>query len=233
MADKKGKKHTPRKERLAKVEALIEKDTYTTEEACELLPKLSISNFTGTASLNVILQLKQKHANESIRGSVIFPNQFGEEKKIVVLATPKGQEVAKKAGADHVGLEDLVKKIEGSWTEFDVVIAEPAVMPQIAKLGKILGPRQMMPNPKNTTVTDDLESAVKAFKSGKSNFKMDEGKSIKLSFGKLDMDAMKLAENLETALKAIRSEVKQYGVNVIKEILIYPSMGPSINIEKE
>jgi large subunit ribosomal protein L1 len=233
MATKKDYKHTPRKEKLAKVEELIDKDTYTPEEAVELLPKISISNFVGSANLDVLLSLKEKQANESIRGSIVFPNQFAEEKVVVVFAEGDKQKEAKEAGADHVGLDELVEKISKGWTDFDVVIAQPATMPKIAKLGKILGPKQLMPNPKTGTVTDNVADTVKNYKAGKMDFKMDEGKSIKLRFGKLDMKKEELLANLNAALDAIKAEAKRLGPDSIRKVYVTPAMGPKLELTIE
>jgi large subunit ribosomal protein L1 len=228
MADKKPNK----KARLNKIKELITKKTYSIADAAALLPKISLSSFVGSADLNIILQLKEKQENESVRGSIVFPHQFGESKKILVFAQGLKVKEAKTAGADYVGLEDLVEKIEKGWLDFDVVIAQPSVMVKIAKLGKVLGPKQLMPNPKTGTVTDDIKKAVATYKAGKTDFKMDPGKSIKIKFGKLNMKPDHLAENLKAAIDAVKNETKRLGVNAIKKIYVSPTMGPKLEISK-
>ncbi len=225
-------KRIPRKQAEKTVRALVTKPFYSVDEAAELLSKISLSKFVGGADLTVNLSLKDKQANESIRGSITYPNRFGAEARVVVLTSPDKQIEAKKAGADHVGLDDLVEKISGGWIDFDVVIASPDAMVKIARLGKVLGPRQLMPNPRTGTVTDKIEAAVTQYKSGKTDFKMDAGKSIKLSFGKLDMEPSKLAENLQTAIDAIHSETRRLGLNAIKSIVVKPTMGPVLKIKQ-
>lgn len=210
-----------------------DKATYSISEAAAKLPEVSTSKFVGTASIDVVLKLKEKQKNDSIRGSVSFPNQFGDEKKVLVLAQGPAAEEAEKAGADFVGLEEFVKKIQSGWLEADVIIATPETMPQVAKLGKVLGPKQLMPNPKNGTVTANVENAVKSFKAGKVNFKMDAGFTIKLKFGKLDMTATQLEENLRAAIAAITGEVKKLSGEPIQKVLVKPTMGPSLELELE
>lgn len=205
--------------------------TYSIPEAAELISEVSTSKFVGSVDLVVNLNLKEKHANESIRGSIVFPNQFGESKKVLVLAEGEAVKEAEKAGADFVGLDKLIEKIEGGWLDFDVVIAQPAVMPKIAKLGKVLGPRQLMPNPKSGTVTENVSAAVSSYKAGKIDFKMGEDKSIKLKVAKLDMSAEQIEANVETALDAIKNEVKRLGQGLIGKSFIKPTMGPAIKIE--
>lgn len=224
-------KRISRKQRETEVNALVSDKKYSVAEAAELLPKVSLSKFAGSANLDVILTLKEKQANESIRGSIVFPNQFGELKTVVVLAEGEKVNEAKAAGADYVGLDEIVAKIDKGWVEFDVVIATPAVMPKIARLGKVLGPRQLMPNPKTGTVTDNVTAAVKSYKAGKIDFKMDAGKTVKVRFGKLDMEPAKLAENLQAAVDAVRNETRKLGPTALRKALVTPTMGPSIAIE--
>lgn len=232
MAAKKEKTvKTPKVDKHAEARALITKKQYSVEEAGELLPKLSTSKFVGSANLDIVLSLKEKHANESIRGSIVFPNQFGGEKKVLVFAEGAQADEAKKAGADFVGMDDLVAKVTEGWMDFDVVIATPAAMPKIARLGKVLGPRQLMPNPKTGTVTANVENAVKMYKSGKMDFKMDAGKTIKLRFAKLDMSPEQITANLRTALDAVKGETKRFGLGVLRKILVSPTMGPGFEVK--
>ena len=224
-------KYINRKAKLDSIIKLITKSKYSIADASELLPKISLSKFNGSCNLDVTLQLKQKQANETVRGSIVFPHQFGEQKKVLVLAQPDKVASALEAGADYAGLEDMVEKIEKGWLDFDVVIATPQVMPKIAKLGKVLGPRQLMPNPKTGTVTDNLDNAIKLYKSGKVDFKMDAGKTIKLRFAKCEMTATDITANLTAALDAIKAETRKLGPTVIKKIMVSPTMGPKLVVE--
>lgn len=224
-------KYIPRAERAQAVKALVTKKKYSVEEAMALLPQLSLSRFVGSANLDVILRLKEKQANESVRGSIVFPNQFGAEKKVLVLAEGEKVKEAEKAGADFAGLDEYVKKIEDGWFDFDVVIAQPSVMMKIAKLGKVLGPKQLMPNPKTGTVTESIGAAVKMYKAGKLDFKMDAGKTIKLRFGKLDMTTDQLIANFNAAMDAIKAETRRLGMGVINRIYVSPTMGPRLEVE--
>lgn len=218
--------------KLDKVKTLIDKTkTYDIDQALEILPQVSISKFVGSADLTVNFKLSEKQKQESIRGSVTFPHTFGEEKRVLVLAEPAKQAEAKTAGADYAGLEDLVKKIEGGWFEFDVVIATPSVMPQIAKLGKYLGRRGLMPNPKNQTVTPDVAKVVKMYKSGKKDYKMSEQDSIKIVFAKLDMNKDDMKANFEEFKKAIAPIIQKFTAQSIKGAYVSPTMGPSIKLD--
>lgn len=216
---------------MAEIKKLIgDKTVFSPAEAATLLPKISLSKFAGSAELTVNLKLKAKQANESIRGSLVFPHSFGEQKKILVFAEAEKQNEAKEAGADYVGLEDLVTKVNDGWVDFDVVIATPMAMPKIARLGKVLGPKQLMPNPKTGTVTMKLADAISDYKSGKVDFKMDAGKSIKVRFAKLSQNDSEVLANLEAALETIKNETKRLGVNVISSVYVSPSMGPSLKL---
>lgn len=204
---------------------------YSLAEALELMPKISTSKFAGTVEVTVNLRLNDKQKKQPIRGSVVFPNSFGEEKKILVLTENAKASEAKKAGADFIGLDDMVKKIEGGWLGFDVVIATPDVMPKIAKLGPHLGRRGLMPNPKNQTVTENIAKAVKMYKSGKKDYKMTEDNSIKTTIGKTDMNIKALTENFEAFKKALSPALKNFRTDAIKAIYIAPTMGPSLRID--
>jgi len=223
-------KHIPRKVRLAEITKLLKKDQYTVAQAAEILPKLSLSKAVSAYDLVVNIKLKQKQANESIRGSVVFPNSFGLQKRILVLAEAEKQGEAEAAGADFVGFDDMVEKVMGGWTEFDVVIATPTVMPKIARLGKVLGPKQLMPNPKTGTVTMKLADVIAEYKSGKVDFKMDAGRGIKIRFGKTDQTTDAIAANLTAALEAVQAEIRRLGPNALGSIYVKPTMGPVLKV---
>lgn len=214
-----------------KAEELVDRTKlYSIAEALELLPKISTSKFTGSVELTINFKLNEKQKKEGIRGSIVFPNSFGKDKKILVLTDNANKSKAEAAGADYAGLEDFIKKIESGWDEFDIVIATPSVMPQIAKLGKYLGRKGLMPNPKNQTVTNDLDKVIKMYKSGKKDFKLTESDSIQLTVGKLNMDTKALTENFEAFKKVITGDLKKFGPDSVKTIYMSPTMGPVIKI---
>lgn len=206
------------------------KQEYSLDEAAALIGELSTSKFVGSVDIDIILNVPEKMKQDRVAGSVVFPHQVGDSKTVAVITEGEDQSVAKKAGADQVGFEDLVKKIEEGNIDFDVLIATPSVMPKIAKLGRVLGPRNMMPNPKNDTVTTDLEAAIKSFKAGKTNFKMSDQFAIRCRVGKTDMKPQQLSENIQALLTALKPEVKKLGVQPIKKITLSPTMGKGVRL---
>lgn len=228
---KTNKKEEPKQEnKQVKQKSLVDKQKfYEIDEALELLPKISTSKFVGSAEIVINLRLSEKQKKQPpARSSVTFPHPFGEQKKVLVLTD--APDAAKKAGADFAGLDEFVKKIEKGWMGFDVVIATPKIMPQIAKLGKFLGAKGMMPNPKNQTVTDKVEEIVKQYKSGKIDFKANDQDAIKLVFGKLDMSADQLKANFDQLKKQLNIELSKYSGDVVRSIFMGPTMGPSIKL---
>ncbi len=217
--------------KLETAKKLIDKDKhYSIDEALEILPKISISKFTGSAEITINLNLNDKQKQNPIRLSVTYPNHFGRETKVLALVDNSKEKEAKDAGADYVGLDDYIKKIEEGWMDFDIVVATPAVMPKIAKLGKYIGKRGLMPNPKNQTVTDKIDQVVKQYKSGKNNYKIGEQGSLQVVFGKLDMNKEQLKQNLDELIKAIDSEKQKLGQIVVTGVYVSPTMGPSIKL---
>jgi large subunit ribosomal protein L1 len=191
------KKH---KEALSK----FEKDKeYSLEEAVEIVKKISYAKFDASVDLNVRLGVDPRKANQMVRGSVTLPHGTGKEKRVLVLCTPDKEEEAKAAGADFVGLDEYVQKIKDGWTDVDVVITMPSVMPKVGALGRILGPRGLMPNPKTGTVTMDIGSAVEAAKAGKIDFKVDKYGIIHSAFGKINFSSDKLLDNANELLQTI------------------------------
>lgn len=211
---------------------LINKNNlYSIEEAVELLPKISTSNFTGSVELTINLKLNEKNKNKPLRSSISFPNEFGEETKILVLTQDASEvEKAKKAGATYAGFDEFIKKIEKDWTDFDILITTPKCMPNVAKLGKYLGRKGLMPNPKNQTVTTDIEKVIKMYKQGKKDFKKNEQGSIKLVIGKLDMSKEQLIENFNEFKRIFSNESKQFGADIIQNVYLSPTMGPGLKI---
>jgi len=214
------------------LEALKKVDTkkkYSPLDAMTLLPQISLTKFAGSVDVEIIMALNEKQKKETVRGSFIFPNQFGTQTKILVFAEKADQ--AKAVGADIVGAEELVPEIEAGKLQFDVVLCTPAMMPKIAKLGRTLGTKGLMPNPKNGTITVNLAEAVKKFKAGMRQFKMKEVGRINGVIGKTDMAPEKLVENYQAFVGAVNNELKKFGANPTKSIAVAPTMGPSLNIQ--
>jgi len=202
---------------------------YTVAEAVKLLPEISYSKFAGSVEVSAFLSLSDKQRKESIRGSYTLPHSFGKEIRVLVFCD--AAEAAKAVGADSVGGEDLVKEVEAGKSDFDVVITTPTMMPKIAKLGKILGSKGLMPNPKNGTITTDLAGAVKTFKSGKKHYKATEVGLITAVVGKTDMKAEDLQDNLDGFIKAIYADTKKFNPNPFKAIQLAPTMGPELSLD--
>ncbi len=214
-----------------KAQKLVDKKkSYQINKALELMPKISTSKFPGSIELHITFNLSEKQQKESLKGAVVFPNQFGKTKKVLVLTDTSHQKEAEDAGADFVGLEEYIKKIETGWDDFDIVIATPSVMPKIAKLGKFLGRKGLMPNPKNQTVTNDLKKVIKMYKQGKTDFKVQEG-NLKIILGKVDMNPKQLVENFEEFTKSLYNVLPRLTKDMIRSIYLTPTMGPSIKID--
>ncbi|MBU0976338.1 MAG: 50S ribosomal protein L1 [Patescibacteria group bacterium] len=219
-----------RSKKYIEAEKLIEKNKlYTIEEALELLPQVSTAKFDSALEIHFLLHLSDKQKKESIKGSTTLPHQVGAAKRIAVVTTP--EHTAEAEAADVTGFEDLIKKIEDGYSEFDVLIATPDVMPKMASLGKVLGPKGKMPNPKNGTITTDLKKAIKTYKEGKLNFKADKQGGIHLIFGKTNMTKEQLLKNLTILLKAVHQETSKLNAIPFKSVFVTPTMGPSIQLD--
>jgi len=205
---------------------------YSLKEAVEILPSLSKSKFIGSVDIDILLNLKDKQKKESIRGSVDMPNKFGEDKSIIVFCNEKDVAGAKAAGAKEAGLEDLKEKVIKNEIKFDIVMATPDVMAKIIELGKVLGPKGLMPNPKNGTVTSNISEAIKSFSAGKMNYKMiqDQG-TIKTRVAKLDMKPEEIQANLIAFLKSVFNETKKFGANPFKKVLLKPTIGSGLSLD--
>ncbi len=176
---------------------------YTIAQACEILKEITYTKFDASVDLAVNLGVDPRKANQMIRGVVTLPNGTGKTVRVLVLCPEDLQEAAKSAGADYVGLDDYIEKIKGGWTDVDVIICTPSVMGKVGPIGRILGPRGLMPNPKTGTVTMDVESAVKASKAGKIDFKVDKAGIIHTIVGKASFSAEQLSENASAVMSAI------------------------------
>ena len=184
----------------AKVDA---NKAYTLSEASTLVKEVNTTKFDSSIDLHVRLGVDPKKADQAIRGTVSLPHGTGKTKKVLVLCTPDKEAEANAAGADFVGLDEFITKIESGWTDIDVIVATPSVMPKIGKLGKVLGPRNLMPNPKTGTVTNDVAGAVNEVKGGKIAFKVDKTGIIHASIGRISLEPKKLQENTQELINAI------------------------------
>lgn len=218
-----------RKEALAKIDNT---KTYPIEEAMEVVKEISSTKFDASVDINVRLGVDPRKANQMVRGTVALPHGTGKTIRALVLCSPEKEDEAKEAGADFVGLDDLIDKIKGGWTDFDVVITTPNVMPKVGPLGRILGPRGLMPNPKTGTVTMEVGKAVKDVKAGKIDFKVDKFGIIHSAVGKVSFDKDNLVENarelVQTIIKLKPAAAKG---TYVKSIYLSSTMSPGIKIE--
>lgn len=176
---------------------------YSLKEAASLVKEINCTKFDSSVDLHIRLGVDPKKADQQVRGTVSLPHGTGKTKKVLVLCTPDKEAAAKEAGADYVGLDEFIAKIESGWVDIDVIIATPAVMPKIGKLGKVLGPRNLMPNPKTGTVTNDVAAAVNEVKGGKIAFKVDKTGIVHASIGRISFSPEKLTENSTELINAI------------------------------
>lgn len=214
-------------------EAKVDKEKqYTVSEAAGLMKDINCTKFDSSVDLHIRLGVDPKKADQAIRGTVSLPHGTGKTKRVLVLCTPDKEEEAKAAGADFVGLDEFVQKIEGGWTDIDVVVATPSVMPKIGRLGKVLGPRNLMPNPKTGTVTNDVAAAVNDVKGGKIAFKVDKAGIIHASVGRVSFEPNKLAENaLELINTLVRMKPSTAKGIYLKSINMASSMSPCVTID--
>lgn len=205
---------------------------YSLKEASSLVKEVNIAKFDASVDLHIRLGVDPKKADQAVRGTVTLPHGTGKTKKVLVLCTPDKENDAKAAGADFVGLEEFITKIEGGWTGVDVIIATPSVMPKIGKLGKVLGPRNLMPNPKTGTVTNDVAAAVNEVKGGKIAFKVDKAGIVHASIGRVSFNPDKIAENSQELINAlIRLKPATAKGTYLKGVSMASSMSPGISID--
>ena len=208
--------------------------SYSLKEASSLVKQITTCKFDASVDLHVRLGVDPKKADQAIRGTVTLPHGTGKTKKVLVLCTPDKEAEAKAAGADYVGLDEYVTKIEGGWVDIDVIIATPSVMPKIGKLGKVLGPRNLMPNPKTGTVSNDVAGAVNEVKGGKIAFKVDKAGIIHASIGRVSFTPEKIAENSQELLNAIiKAKPSSAKGTYLKGISMASTMSPGINIDSK
>src|SRR5580765_8736654 len=220
------------KKRKAAESKLDKSKAYSLKEASSLVKQVNTTKFDASVDLHIRLGVDPKKADQAIRGTVTLPHGTGKTKKVLVLCTPDKEADARAAGADFVGLDEFVTKIEGGWTDVDVVIATPSVMPKIGKLGKILGPRNLMPNPKTGTVTNDVAAAVNEVKGGKIAFKVDKAGIVHASIGRVSFTPEKIAANgqelINTIIKLKPSTAK--GI-YLRGVSMASSMSPGITVD--
>ena len=206
---------------------------YALSDAAELLKKSSFTKFDSSVDIDVRLGVDPRKADQMVRGVAALPHGIGKTVRVLVLCTPDKEAEAKAAGADHVGLDDYISKIEGGWTDIDVIITMPAIMAKVGRLGKVLGPRGLMPNPKSGTVTTDVATAVTEVKAGKIDFKVDKTGIIHTSVGKLSFASDKIADNAMELINVI-SKLKPSSSKgtYFKSITLTSTMGLGIKIDK-
>ncbi|NLR81889.1 50S ribosomal protein L1 [Chitinophaga eiseniae] len=211
----------------------VEKNkVYSLKEASSLVKDINCTKFDSSVDLHIRLGVDPKKADQAIRGSVTLPHGTGKTKKVLVLCTPDKEAAAKEAGADFVGLDEFIQKIEAGWTDVDVIVATPAVMPKIGKLGKILGPRNLMPNPKTGTVTNDVAAAVNDVKGGKITFKVDKAGIIHASIGRVSFASDKIEQNsLELINAIIKLKPATAKGTYLKGLSMASTMSPGIVID--
>jgi large subunit ribosomal protein L1 len=210
----------------------VEARDYKLAEATELIKKTHHTKFNETVELAINLGVDPKHSDQVVRGTVVLPHGLGKTVRVLVIASGDKVREAQEAGADFVGGEDMVTKIVGGWTDYDAVIATPDMMKSAGKLGKVLGPRGLMPNPKTGTVTFDVAKAIKETKGGKVEFRVDKAGIIHCGIGKMDFDAAKLAENAHAIINAvIKAKPAAAKGKYVKRITLTSTMGPGISID--
>jgi large subunit ribosomal protein L1 len=218
-----------RKDAAAKVD---KNKFYSLKEASQLVKEINCTKFDSSVDLHIRLGVDPKKADQQVRGTVSLPHGTGRTKKVLVLCTPDKEAAAREAGADYVGLDEFVTKIEGGWVDMDVIIATPAVMPKIGKLGKVLGPRNLMPNPKTGTVTNDVAAAVNEVKGGKIAFKVDKAGIVHASIGRVSFTPEKIAENSAELINAIvKLKPSASKGTYVKGVSMASTMSPGITLE--
>jgi large subunit ribosomal protein L1 len=212
--------------------AKVEAKTYTVAEASALIKEISNTNFDPSVDLAVRLNVDPRKANQMVRGVVSLPHGTGKSVRVLALVTPDKVEEAKAAGADYAGLDEFIEKIKGGWTDIDVIVTMPSVMGKIGPLGRVLGPRGLMPNPKSGTVTMDVAKAVGEVKAGKIDFKVDRYGIVHAAIGKVSFDAAKIQDNAEELLRTL-NKLKPSAAKgtYMKSVYISSTMSPGIAVD--
>ncbi len=223
-----------RSKRMKELVSLVQKGKeYSLEEALDLIKKTARAKFDESVEVAVNLGVNPRHADQVVRGTVTMPHGIGRDVKVLVLTKGEKEEEAREAGADYVGFEEYIKKIQDGWFDFDVVIATPNVMGEVGKLGRILGPRGLMPNPKSGTVTMDVGKAVKEVKAGKIEFRVDRYGILHVAIGKASFEKEKLKENLLTFMDTVlRLKPASAKGQYVKRVTLSNTMGPGIKVDR-
>ena len=225
MSRKSGKKYTA-------AAAQVEPKPYSIDQAVPLVQKVKFAKFDETVELHMRLGVDPKHADQMVRGTVVLPNGLGKSKKVLVIASGDKQREATEAGADIVGGDDMVQKIQEGWTDFEAVIATPDMMKSAGRLGKVLGPRGLMPNPKTGTVTVDIAQAVKEVKAGKVEFRVDKTGVIHVPVGKVSFETPKLLENANSLIQAVlKAKPSAAKGKYVKSVTLCSTMGPGVHLD--
>ena len=225
---KRGKKYLEK-------EKLVDKSVlYDTEEAVELITKTSVAKFDETVEAHIRLGVDSRHADQQVRGAVVLPHGTGKTVRILVFAKGDKAAEAEKAGADFVGAEDMVAKIQGeNWFDFDIIVATPDMMGLVGRLGRVLGPKGLMPNTKAGTVTMDVSKAVSEIKAGKIEYRLDKTNIIHVPVGKVSFGAEKLSENFQTLMSAIiKAKPSATKGQYIKSVVLATTMGPGVKVNQ-
>lgn len=218
--------------RINKIRTILNEDVYSFDQAVSLLKQIGNAKFLESVEAHVSLNIDPKYANQQLRTSLVLPNGTGKSLKIAVLEDSSNVEEARKAGADIVGSDDLIEEISSGKLDFDILITTPQLMPKLAKLGRVLGPKGLMPSPKSGTVTQNVKDAINEFKKGKLEYRADKTGIVHLSFGKVNFSEEQLKENLLTVYNSIEKN-KPSGVKgkYFKSFYICTTMSPSISVE--
>ena len=221
-----GKKYTAAREQ-------VEDRPYALDEALPLVQKIKFAKFDETVALSIRLGVDPKHADQMVRGTVVLPHGLGKSKRVLVIAGADKQREAEEAGADFVGGEEVVERIAGGWLEFEAVVATPDMMRVVGKLGKVLGPRGLMPNPKTGTVTPNVAQAVKEIKAGKVEFRVDKTGIVHAPVGKTSFPAQNLIENASALLESIvKAKPPAAKGKYLRSITVSSTMGPGVRIDE-
>src|SRR5712692_3767194 len=210
----------------------VERRPYQLDEAMQLLKKIAYAKFNETVELSMLLGVDPKHADQMVRGTTVLPHGTGQSKRVLVIAAGEKQKEAQEAGADFVGGDDMVEKIQGGWTDFDAVIATPDMMRSVGNLGKVLGPRGLMPNPKTGTVTFDVAKALQEIKAGKVEFRVDKTSIIHVPVGKIQFTPEQLRDNAFALITAVRKAKPPAAKGkYVRTMYISSTMSPSIQLD--
>ncbi|MCY4078340.1 MAG: 50S ribosomal protein L1 [Acidobacteria bacterium] len=221
-----------RSRKLVEARSKVESRPYPLSEAIPLLQSVRYAGFDETVEVAMRLGVNPRHADQMVRGTVVLPHGLGRSKRVLVIANADGQRAAEEAGADIVGGDEMVERIQGGWMDFDAVVATPDMMRSVGKLGRILGPRGLMPNPKTGTVTVDVAKAVGEIKAGKVNYRVDKAGVVHAPIGKTSFAAEKLVENASAlALSVIKAKPSTAKGKYVKSVVVSSTMGPGIRVD--